>query len=105
MAAFGASSVGLSLLPVIALVSGGIVIAMAIRGSNGADVAWRALGALVPATLVAGVVLAVLVVVTERLLDLSRTILFPLYASLFTGCSARGLVGMSRRRRCCSCRP
>ena len=111
LAAFGASSVALSLLPVVALASGGIVVASAIRGStNVADIVGRASLALVPATLVAGVVLAALVVLavrllglglregtfpvrsrigwqvwsTERLLDLSRTVLFPLYASLFT---------------------
>jgi non-ribosomal peptide synthetase-like protein len=109
LAAFGVSSVALSLLPVVALAAGGAVIALAIRGASD-DVALRALAALVPATLVAGVVLALLVVAavrllglglregtfpvrsrigwqvwsTERLLDLSRTILFPLYASLFT---------------------
>ncbi len=109
--AFGASSIALSLLPVVALVSGGAVVAAAIRNSvTAADVAWRTLGALVPATLVAGLVLAALVVLTvrllsiglregtvpvrsrigwqvwstERVLDLSRTILFPLYSSLFT---------------------
>ena len=111
LAAFGASSIALSLLPVVALVSGGAVIALAIRDAASApDVAWRALAALAPATVVAGVVLAGLVVIavrllgiglregtfpvrsrigwqvwsTERLLDLSRTVLFPLYASLFT---------------------
>jgi non-ribosomal peptide synthetase-like protein len=111
VAAFGASSIALSLLPVVAFVSGGVVVAGAIRGSETvADIAWRTAGALVPATLVAGLVLAGLVVLTvrllgiglrpgtfpvrsrigwqvwstERLLDLSRTILFPLYASLFT---------------------
>ena len=111
LAAFGVSSVALSLLPAIGLVSGGAVVALAIRGSETAsDVAVRALGAVAPATLVAGLVLAALVVLTvrllsigmregtypvrsrigwqvwstERLLDLSRTLLFPLYASLFT---------------------
>ncbi|TBN57639.1 amino acid adenylation domain-containing protein [Glaciihabitans arcticus] len=111
LAAFAASSVGLSLLPVVALLSGGIVVVAAIRDSvTASDVLWRALGALVPGTVLAGVVLAGLVVVavrllsiglregtypvrsrigwqvwsTERVLDLSRTVLFPLYASLFT---------------------
>jgi non-ribosomal peptide synthetase-like protein len=111
LAAFGASSVALSLLPVVALVAGGIVVAAAIRGATGlGEIVGRASLALVPATLVAGVVLALLVVLavrllgiglregtfpvrsrigwqvwsTERLLDLSRTVLFPLYASLFT---------------------
>ena len=111
LVAFGFSSVGLSLLPVTAVVSGAAIVAIAIRGSvTSGDIAWRALGALVPATLVSGIVLALLVVLTvrllglglregtfpvrsrigwqvwstERLLDLSRTVLFPLYASLFT---------------------
>lgn len=111
IAAFGGASLALSLLPVIALASGGVVIALAIRDSPTAvDIFWRMSGALVPATLVAGVILATLVVLvvrllgiglregtfpvrsrigwqvwcTERVLDLSRTILFPLYASLFT---------------------
>jgi non-ribosomal peptide synthetase-like protein len=111
LVAYGASSVALSLLPVIALVSGAAIIALAIRDApTAADVALRSLGALVPATLLAGLVLAGLVVLTvrllgiglregtfpvrsrigwqvwstERVLDLSRTVLFPLYASLFT---------------------
>jgi len=111
LVAFGASSVGLSLIPVVSLVVGALVIAFAIRDSpTAADVFWRGLGALVPATLLAGLVLAGLVLVsvrllgiglregtfpvrsrigwqvwsTERVLDLSRSVLFPLYASLFT---------------------
>jgi len=109
--AFGASSLGLSLIPIIALVAGGIVIAAAIRGaSTPGEIALGMLAGLVPATLLAGVVLAGLTVIvvrllgiglkpgtfpvrsrigwqvwsTERVLDLSRTLLFPLYASLFT---------------------
>ncbi len=111
VAAYGASSVALSLLPLLALVAGGFVVAIAIRDSvTVSDIAWRLLGAVVPATLVAGLVLAALVVLTvrllsigltegtyavrsrigwqawstERVLDLSRAILFPFYASLFT---------------------
>ena len=111
LVAYGASSVMLSLLPVIALASGAAVVAFAIRGAETLGALVLALAAsVVPATLVAGVVLAGLVVVsvrllgiglhegefpvrsrigwqvwsTERLLDLARTILFPLYASLFT---------------------
>ena len=111
VAAFGASSVALSLLPVIALLSGGLLVVAAIRDATSLiDLLWRTLAALVPGTLLAGVVLAGLVVLTvrllaiglregtypvrsrvgwqvwstERVLDLSRTVLFPLYASLFT---------------------
>jgi len=111
LAAFGASSIAMSLFPVVALVAGAIVVALGIRGStSAADAAWRALGALIPGTLVAGVVLTGLVILsvrllgiglregtfpvrsrigwqvwsTERVLDMSRTVLFPLYASLFT---------------------
>jgi non-ribosomal peptide synthetase-like protein len=109
--AFGASSVAMSLLPVVSLGAGGLVVAAAIRGSESlVDVAGRAFGALIPATLLAGLVFAALVVLavralalglhpgahpvrsrigwqawsTERVLDLSRTFLFPLYSSLFT---------------------
>ncbi|CAN5288063.1 non-ribosomal peptide synthetase [soil metagenome] len=111
VAAFGASSLLLSLLPLVALASGGAVIALAMRGAVSlAEASWRAFAVVAPATLVAGLVFAVLVVVvvrlmslgvtegthavrsrvgwqvwsTERLLDLSRTFLFPLYSSLFT---------------------
>jgi non-ribosomal peptide synthetase-like protein len=111
VALFGLSSTVLSLLPVFAIVAGGVIVANGIRGSATlADAAWRAFGALVPATLLTGVVFAGLVVLivrllalgvtagvhpvrgrvgwqawsTERLLDLSRTFLFPLYSSLFT---------------------
>ena len=111
LAAFGASSVALSLLPLIALSAGAVVVAAAMRDAASlADAAARAFAAILPATLVAGVVfsLAVVFVVrllslgvhegthavrsrvgwqvwsTERLLDLCRTFLFPLYSSLFT---------------------
>lgn len=109
--AYAVASLVLSLLPIIAFAAGGIVIAAGIRGAG--DLASAALAAaawLVPATLVTGVVFAGLVVVlvrllaiglhegrhpvrsrigwqawsTERLLDASRTLLFPLYSSLFT---------------------
>ncbi|WP_413320267.1 Pls/PosA family non-ribosomal peptide synthetase [Agrococcus sp. 1P02AA] len=109
--AYGLSAIGLSLLPLLALVAGAAVLATGIRGADGlGDAALRSLAWLVPATLVAGIVLAGLIVLvvrllalgltagifpvhsasgwrvwaTERLLDLSRTILFPLYASLAT---------------------
>lgn len=109
--AYGASSLVISLLPVVALVAGGAVIGAAIRGASTlGDAAWRAAAAVIPATAVAGLVVAVLVVVlvrllglgvregifpvrgrtgwqvwsTERLLDLARTLLFPIYSSLAT---------------------
>ncbi|WP_423924181.1 Pls/PosA family non-ribosomal peptide synthetase [Frigoribacterium sp. 2-23] len=109
--AYALSSVALSLVPIVALIAGGAVIALGTAGSSTIGAAWwRALALLAPATLVAGVVAAVVVVVcvrllalgvdegtyptrsrvgwqvwsTERLLDLSRTFLFPLYSSLFT---------------------
>jgi len=111
LVAYGFSSLALSLLPVVALVAGGLVVAATIRGATdlGSIVSGAAL-ALVPGTVVAGLVLAALVVLAvrllslglaegihpvrgrvgwqvwsiERLLDLSRVVLFPLYASLFT---------------------
>jgi non-ribosomal peptide synthetase-like protein len=111
VAAYAASSLGVSLVPVVAFAAGAAVVAALVRGAaDWGDVAARAAAALVPATLVAGLVLAALVVVlvrllgigmregvypvrsrtgwqawsTERLLDLARTVLFPLYSSLFT---------------------
>jgi len=109
--AYAASSVLVAMLPIVAIAAGAAVTVAAARGS--ADLAefwWRALAGLVPGVLVAGVVLAGLVVVivrllglgvtegthpvrsrvgwqlwtTERLLDLARTALFPLYSGLFT---------------------
>jgi len=111
LVAYGLSSLFLALLPLTAFAAGGVVIALGIAGSDDlGEAALRALAWLVPATLVTGVVFAGLVVVavrllairldegrhpvrsrigwqawtTERLLDASRTILFPLYSSLFT---------------------
>ena len=111
IAAFGASSLVLSLLPLIALASGAVVIAAAMHNASSlADAAARGFAVVVPATLLAGLVFGVVLVViirllgigvvegthavrsrigwqvwsTERLLDLSRTFLFPLYSSLFT---------------------
>ncbi|QEO10454.1 Pls/PosA family non-ribosomal peptide synthetase [Protaetiibacter larvae] len=111
VAAFGVSSVLLSLMPVLALAAGGILVALAIHGAPTlADAVLRGFLELFRATIVAGVLFAGLVVLsvrllsigvgegtfpvrsrvgwqvwsTERLLDLSRTLLFPLYASLFT---------------------
>jgi non-ribosomal peptide synthetase-like protein len=109
--AYAAASVVVSLVPVLALSAGGAIVAAFVRGAEDwGDVAARSTAALVPATLVAGVVLAGLVVIlvqllgiglhdgvypvrsrvgwrvwsTERLVDQARTILFPLYSSLFT---------------------
>ncbi|GAA1056294.1 amino acid adenylation protein [Agromyces luteolus] len=109
--AYALSSLLVSLLPIAAFVAAGWVVAVAIRGAETfADLALRSAAALVPATLVAGVVLVLLVVVSvrllgvglaegvfpvrsrvgwqawsiERLLDLARVILFPIYSSLFT---------------------
>lgn len=109
--AYGASSALLGLLPFVAFALGGLVIAASIQGSVSlADSVPRVLAALVPATLVTGVVYAGAVLglvrllsirltegvhpvrgrvawqawTTERLLDGARTILFPLYSSLFT---------------------
>jgi non-ribosomal peptide synthetase-like protein len=108
---YAGSAVVLALLPILSFAIGGLVVAAGMRGSAslgaalGAAFAW-----LVPATLVTGLVFAVLVLVlvrllsiglvegvhpvrgrvawqawtTERLLDAARTILFPLYSSLFT---------------------
>nr|WP_203582133.1 Pls/PosA family non-ribosomal peptide synthetase [Microbacterium hibisci] len=109
--AYAASAVGLGLLPVVSFAAGGAVLALGMRGAPdlgsalGAALVW-----LVPAVLVTGIVYAGTVVVavrllslglaegthpvrsrvgwqawtTERLLDSARTILFPLYSSLFT---------------------
>ncbi|MBF4579788.1 Pls/PosA family non-ribosomal peptide synthetase [Frigoribacterium sp. VKM Ac-2530] len=109
--AYGASSVLLSLLPGVSLVAGGLVVAAGVRGAATLGEAWwRAVAWVVPGTLVAGVVAAAAVVVlvrllglgvaegtwpvrsrvgwqvwsTERLLDLARTCLFPIYSSLAT---------------------
>lgn len=109
--AYAASAIALALLPLVAFAAGALVVA---RGVEGAASLLEALGGalvwLVPGVLVAGVVFAGVVVVTvrvlsiglnegvhpvrsrigwqawtiERLLDSARTILFPLYSSLFT---------------------
>jgi non-ribosomal peptide synthetase-like protein len=111
VAAYGAGSVALSFLPLIALGAGALVTGIIVRGSASlTELGLRALAAVPLATVVAGLVFATLVVVsvrllglglapghypvrsrvgwqvwaTERLLDLSRTVLFPLYASLVT---------------------
>lgn len=109
--AYSASAAMLALLPVLSFAIGGLVLAQGMRGAATlADAALAAFAWLVPAVLVVGVVFAgaVLVLVRllsiglregthpvrsriawqawtiERLLDSSRTILFPLYSSLFT---------------------
>jgi non-ribosomal peptide synthetase-like protein len=109
--AYAVSSLVVSLVPIVAFIAGAGVIAVAVRGSVSlAEVAARGAVAVVPATLVSGVVLTVALVALvrllgvglsegvfpvrsrigwqawsiERLLDLARTILFPLYSSLFT---------------------
>ncbi|MET0297143.1 MAG: Pls/PosA family non-ribosomal peptide synthetase [Microbacterium sp.] len=109
--AYGASSAGLGLLPLAAFAIGGLVLAQGMRGADSIAAAIPgALLMIVPATLTVGVVFAASVVLlvrllsiglvegvhpvhgrvawqawtTERLLDSSRTILFPLYSSLFT---------------------
>ncbi|MDR6613253.1 Pls/PosA family non-ribosomal peptide synthetase [Leifsonia sp. 1010] len=111
LAAYALSSIVVSLVPVVALAAGAAVVAAFLRGAAGwGGVIAGAAAGLVPGTLVAGVVLAALVVVlvrllgigmregvypvrsrigwqawsTERLLDQARTVLFPLYSSLFT---------------------
>ncbi|KQR54710.1 amino acid adenylation protein [Leifsonia sp. Leaf336] len=111
VAAYAVASLVVSLVPVISLAVGGLVVAAFTRGAASlADAVPGALAAVVPATLASGVVLAGLVVVlvrllglgldegvypvrsrigwqvwsTERLLDTARTLLFPLYSSLFT---------------------
>ncbi|MFD1715048.1 Pls/PosA family non-ribosomal peptide synthetase [Amnibacterium flavum] len=109
--AYAAASIAVSLLPVIAFLAGGAVVAAAVRGADDLGSALgAALLALVPAVLVWGLTLAALVLAavrlfglglregvfpvrgriglqvwaTERVLDLARTLLFPLYSGMFT---------------------
>ncbi|AXH34521.1 amino acid adenylation domain-containing protein [Humibacter sp. BT305] len=111
LAAYGASSVVLSLLPLVSLAAGAAVVAAFARWSATlGEAVGRAAVGLVPGTLVAGVLLTALVLLltrlfglrmtegvhavrsrvgwqvwsTERLLDMARTLLFPLYSALFT---------------------
>jgi non-ribosomal peptide synthetase-like protein len=111
LVAYGASSAVLGVLPFAAFAIGAVVVATGIRGSRSLAAALPAFALwLVPAVLLTGVVLAVAVVLfvrllsiglvvgvhpvrgrvawqawtTERLLDSARTILFPIYSSLFT---------------------
>lgn len=109
--AYAASSLALALLPLVAFAAGGALVASGMRGAP--DLAAAALAGavwLVPGILLAGVVFAGAVVLavrllslgltpgtqpvrsrvgwqawtTERLLDSARTVLFPVYSSLFT---------------------
>lgn len=109
--AFGLSSMVLSAIPLAAVLLGAAVLVAAVRGADdGGELVARAFAALVPAVLVAGLALALTVLVavrllgigmregihpvrsrlgwqawcTERLLDLARTLLFPIYSSLVT---------------------
>ena len=109
--AYAASAVGLALLPLVAFAAGALVVARGIAGADSLAEAFAgAFAWLVPGVLVSGVVFAAAVVVLvrllslglhegthavrsrigwqawtiERLLDSARTILFPLYSSLFT---------------------
>jgi non-ribosomal peptide synthetase-like protein len=111
VAAFGVSAVVIAVIPLLSFVAGFVLIAAVIRDSESlAEAALRGLWMLVPATLLSGIVMAGLVVILvrllglavregtypvrsrtgwqvwsiERLLDLSRTLLFPIYSSLFT---------------------
>ncbi|MGA7147315.1 MAG: Pls/PosA family non-ribosomal peptide synthetase [Microbacterium sp.] len=109
--AYAASSVALALLPIVAFAVGGLVVAQGVRyAADLGDAFVAALVWLVPAVIVVGIVFGGSVVVAvrllsiglregthpvrsrigwqawsvERLLDSSRTVLFPLYSSLFT---------------------
>lgn len=109
--AYAASSTSIGLLPIVSFAVGALLLVPAFHGASSLAVAVPGLlAALVPATLVTGIVFAgsVLVLVrllaiglvegvhpvrsrvawqawsTERLLDSARTLLFPLYSSLFT---------------------
>lgn len=109
--AYAVSAVVLALLPLAAFAAGALVVARGIAGAGSlAEALGGALAWLVPGVLVTGIVFAAAVVVSvrllsigldegvhpvrsrigwqawtiERLLDAARTILFPLYSSLFT---------------------
>ncbi|MFI5736698.1 Pls/PosA family non-ribosomal peptide synthetase [Kribbella sp. NPDC051587] len=111
VAAYGAQSAVMSLLPVAAAAAALVVLGRALHGTETlGQAALRALGAVPLMTLVGFVTLAVLTLIgvrllgiglkpghypvrsrvgwqvwaTERLLDTARTLLFPLYASLAT---------------------
>ncbi|MGC5169025.1 Pls/PosA family non-ribosomal peptide synthetase [Microbacterium sp. DT81.1] len=109
--AYGVSSAVLGLLPFVAIAVGGIVLAQGIAGASSmAEAIPGAIAWLLPATLVVGTTFALSVCLLvrllsirltegvhpvrsrvawqawtiERLLDSARTLLFPLYSSLFT---------------------
>ncbi|MGZ0713052.1 Pls/PosA family non-ribosomal peptide synthetase (plasmid) [Coraliomargarita sp. W4R53] len=109
--AYAASSLVLALLPLVAFAAGAVVLAQGMKGATDLAAAFgSALIWLVPAVLTVGLVFAGAVVVAvrllsirlhegmhpvrsrigwqawtiERLLDSARTVLFPLYSSLFT---------------------
>ncbi|HYP73796.1 MAG TPA: Pls/PosA family non-ribosomal peptide synthetase, partial [Microbacterium sp.] len=109
--AFAVSAVGLALLPLASFALGAAVVSRGVRGADTlAEALLGGLAWLVPGVLVAGVAFAASVVLAvrllsiglhegmhpvrsrvgwqawtiERLLDSARTILFPLYSSLFT---------------------
>ena len=124
-AMYAASTLGLSLLPMLALLPGLLVLGSAVRGSAdlGAALA-EALIWVTPAALCSLFTYAALVLVavralgvglragyhplhsrtawqawtTERLMDLARTVLFPLYSSMLTPVWLRAL-GMKVGRR------
>lgn len=118
MLAFGAASAAMSMLPLAAAVVAAVIIGEAARGATDLDdAAIRALVATPVAAMVAFVLLALLTLLsvrllgfgiregtfpvrsrrgwqvwaTERLLDSARTLLFPLYASLITPTWLRAL--------------
>ena len=109
--AFGLSSIVLAALPVASVVAGFSVLAATMRGASTLlEASARASLVLLPGVLLAGLVFATLVVLfvrllgigvregtfavrsrvgwqvwtTERILDLARTFLFPVYSSLLT---------------------
>ena len=111
LVAYGLSSFGLSLLPIVSLAVGALIVALGMHGAGSLGAAvGRAFAWLVPGTLAAGIVFAGLTALvvrllsiglhegiapvrsrlgwavwsTERVLDLARTLLFPLYSSLAT---------------------
>lgn len=111
LVAYGAASIGIAAIPVLGLLAGVLVLLAAIGDARSASELWGPVfAALVPAALVAGVVIVGLVVLvvrllgiglregvhpvrsrigwqvwmTERVLDMARALLFPLYASIAT---------------------
>lgn len=116
--AYGAASVAIAGIPLLGLLAGAAVMLPAIAGADAAsDAVLPALLALVPAVLAAGLVIALTVLgsvrllglglaegvhpvrsrigwqawATERILDQARTTLFPIYSSMFTAAWLRAL--------------